>query len=134
LSTILVLDLFVSTYRLIVFLFVERLYLITSCVQTFFAFFCINSFSFFFLFADDIENLWMLSLVLKALLKFIQSGRGLPQRLFEPQFMQSIINLASMGTGFSKQWLVTDMEVCKLYPCPSYSGIIVTWNNAVILK
>lgn len=55
--------------------------------------------------------MWTLALVLRAVLRFVQSADEIPQILFEPRFVQCVISLASMGTGFSRQWLVSDIEV-----------------------
>ena len=60
----------------------------------------------------SVENVWVGSLALKAMLKTLQSGLDdhVPE-LYTADFVQSTIYLASQGTGFSKQWLLKDLEV-----------------------
>jgi len=61
------------------------------------------------------ETLWVLSLVLKSLVTVTQSQgcQRLPE-LFKPQFVQAISCLAMSGTGFSRRWLVSDLEVSTI--------------------
>ena len=54
--------------------------------------------------------MWVLSLSLKALLRTIRSGCG-ANSLYGTQFVQAVVYLASQGTGFSRQWLLKDLEV-----------------------
>ena len=71
----------------------------------------------------SVESLWVLSLTLKGLLKAIQSSprvdtegeeAGVGQgELFTQEFVQCCVHLAKQGTGFSKLWLLKDLEVIK---------------------
>ena len=59
-----------------------------------------------------VENLWVLSLALKTLLRSLQAepSHDMPE-LVGPDFLQSVVHLAGMGTRFSREWLLRDLEV-----------------------
>ena len=81
----------------------------------------------------SVESRWVLSLSLKALLKSLHSSQGAPGssgsegedeeagaggqetrpllQLYKQEFVQCVVYLASLGTGFSKQWLLKDLQV-----------------------
>ena len=59
-----------------------------------------------------VDQLWVLVLCLKALLKSLQSGgsEAVPG-IFQAQFVKCVVALAGQGTGFCRQWLLRDLEV-----------------------
>ncbi|CAH1794732.1 unnamed protein product [Owenia fusiformis] len=65
----------------------------------------------------NVENLWVLSLALKALLNSFGSGDIMgcvTEEVFSSQFIQNLVYLAGQGTGFSSQWLLKDLEILSL--------------------
>lgn len=64
----------------------------------------------------SVEVSWVLYLVLKAVLKGTNSLSAEDNLaiLYESEFIQCIVHLAGLGTGFSKQWLMSDLEVLSL--------------------
>ena len=61
----------------------------------------------------SVESVWVLALSLKALLRTMQAGRIMPG-VFRTTFVQCVVHLASQSTGFSKQWLLRDLEILSL--------------------
>ena len=61
----------------------------------------------------SVESVWVLALSLKALLRTLQAGRIMPG-VFRTTFVQCVVHLASQSTGFSKQWLLKDLEILSL--------------------
>jgi len=58
----------------------------------------------------------VLSLSLKILNNSIKSMENyLVEDLFDPAFIQCLVYIASKGTEFSQQWLLKDLEVCRIY-------------------
>ncbi|PVD39043.1 hypothetical protein C0Q70_01670 [Pomacea canaliculata] len=64
---------------------------------------------------SSVESLWMLALVLKALNSWLKSNKifAVPC-VFRAEFIQSLVSIASKGTGLSQQWLLKDLEVLSL--------------------
>lgn len=63
--------------------------------------------------ADNVENLWVLSLALKLLHNSLKMADNcMIEELYTPDFIQCLVSVASKGTGFSQQWLLKDLEVC----------------------
>ncbi|XP_013398348.1 zinc finger ZZ-type and EF-hand domain-containing protein 1-like [Lingula anatina] len=65
----------------------------------------------------SVEKSWVLSLALKSLLQMVKSPSfqdGQSQEVFTSDVIQCLVQLASQGTGFSKQWLLKDLEVLSL--------------------
>ena len=60
----------------------------------------------------SVESVWVLALSLKALLRAMQVGTIVPE-VFHT-FVQRIVYLASQSTGFSKQWMLKDLEILSL--------------------
>ncbi|XP_071105472.1 zinc finger ZZ-type and EF-hand domain-containing protein 1-like isoform X1 [Haliotis cracherodii] len=64
---------------------------------------------------NSVENMWVLSLALKVLNNSLKAGeKCLTHNFFKPEFIQSLVFVASKGTGFSQQWLLKDLEVLSL--------------------
>ena len=61
----------------------------------------------------SVESVWVLALSMKALLRTIESGGSIPQ-LYTMHFVQCVVHLASQSTGFSKHWLLKDLEILSL--------------------
>lgn len=54
----------------------------------------------------------MLSLALKALSKtLLLMTERTGTELYQTDFLQCVVYMASQGTGFSRQWLLKDLEV-----------------------
>ena len=73
-----------------------------------------------------VDQLWVLSLCLKALLKSLQSGgsEAVPE-IFQAQFVKCVVTLAGLGTGFSREWLLKDLEVGVVALC----GCVLNHGN-----
>lgn len=79
----------------------------------------------------SVEVSWVLYLVLKAVLKGTNSLSAEDNLaiLYESEFIQCIVHLAGLGTGFSKQWLMSDLEV-SLFDCLSatvFNSVMITF-------
>ncbi|ELT88491.1 hypothetical protein CAPTEDRAFT_156305 [Capitella teleta] len=73
-----------------------------------------------------VETCWVLALSFKALLKSLRSSASIlkssndedreavTEALYVKEFVQWVVYLATQGTGFSKQWLLKDLEVLSL--------------------
>ncbi|XP_064597879.1 zinc finger ZZ-type and EF-hand domain-containing protein 1-like [Liolophura sinensis] len=63
----------------------------------------------------SVEQSWVLSLALKALSKtlLLMTERTCTE-LYQTDFLQCVVYMASQGTGFSRQWLLKDLEVLSL--------------------
>ncbi|XP_041364980.1 zinc finger ZZ-type and EF-hand domain-containing protein 1-like [Gigantopelta aegis] len=63
-----------------------------------------------------VESLWVLSLALKVVNNSVKSEEShhFTDGLFQPDFIQCLVFVASKATGFSQQWLLKDLEVLSL--------------------
>ncbi|KAK7112606.1 zinc finger ZZ-type and EF-hand domain-containing protein 1-like isoform X2 [Littorina saxatilis] len=63
----------------------------------------------------SVESLWVLALALKVFHNLLKSDSifNSPD-IFRADFIQSLVFIASKGTGFSQQWLLKDLEVLSL--------------------
>ena len=78
----------------------------------------------------SVESLWVLALVLKVFDNLLKSNNiySSPD-IFRAEFIQSLVFIASKGTGFSQQWLLKDLEVTWI-DCRLPSTVFrVTWSN-----
>ena len=75
-----------------------------------------------------VENLWVLSLALKTLLRSLQAepSHDMPE-LVGPDFLQSVVHLAGMGTRFSREWLLRDLEVGWHIRIPGLFQYLIAW-------
>lgn len=73
----------------------------------------------------SVESLWVLALALKVFHNLLKSDSifNSPD-IFRADFIQSLVFIASKGTGFSQQWLLKDLEVsvCCLSGVDGYKG------------
>ncbi|CAH1233496.1 ZZEF1 [Branchiostoma lanceolatum] len=62
---------------------------------------------------NRVERVWVLALTLKAVLLCIKNDKNgtCTQDLVEQGLCPALVQLASKGTGFSRQWLLKDLEV-----------------------
>ena len=58
--------------------------------------------------------MWVLGLACKAMLNILKAGLKKDEllKIIQSGVVSFLVNLASQGTGFSKQWLLRDLEVC----------------------
>ena len=58
------------------------------------------------------KTVWMMAIALKSLVQAVKTRNAdNVAALFERAFVQSVSYLALQGTGFSRHWTVTDLEV-----------------------
>ncbi|XP_070581023.1 zinc finger ZZ-type and EF-hand domain-containing protein 1-like [Ptychodera flava] len=65
----------------------------------------------------NVENLWVLALTLKAILANLQSahdGVRSVSQLLDSGLVPLLVHTASKGTGFSRQWLLKDLEILSV--------------------
>ncbi|XP_077980047.1 zinc finger ZZ-type and EF-hand domain-containing protein 1-like [Glandiceps talaboti] len=64
----------------------------------------------------SVENMWVLALTLKAILANLQSTDVLRSvtQLLDSGLVPSLVHMASKGTGFSRQWLLKDLEILSV--------------------
>ena len=78
--------------------------------------------------AASVESVWTVALVTKCLLNVFKSNSTVCdlKALHTRQFLDSVIQLAPLGTEISKHWLPRELEVCLflLANCSSYSFVL----------
>ena len=59
------------------------------------------------------KTMWMLAIALKSLVQAVKTRHSSDvSALYQsPLFVQSVSHLAMQGTGFSRHWIITDLEV-----------------------